>query len=241
MQTPARLHRAYVVNRSHNRPPLSEKLREREDAIIANAQALMASFAGDHFTIGGIALALGMSPATIRQHFVDVDCILAEILVRHLRGISRAIGKIPQDHPNRRAAARAVYFEATRTGWGAFTDPHLLLIQALHTLPEDLAKPIEGMHQMIGEALAGEQADFVLTLLDSPRLQPAQIEAQLTGVEAKAAPRVAPAKPAAAPAPVQAPVPAPASRPHKRDWKLARRLKAAAKQQARAGPPKLPP
>ncbi len=230
MQTEPRILRTHVDNRTR-RPPLTDKQREREERIITATRTLMASFAGDTLTIGKLALALRMSPATIRRHFIDIDSILAEILLRHLIEISRAIGKIPREHPAWHAAARAAYIEATRTGWGALSDAHLLLIRARHTLPDDLAKPIEDMRQLIGEALAGEHAETALTLLDAPHLQPPQIEAMLAASQAKPAPKPAAPRQAAPPAPPQAP-----QKRHYRNWKLERRLKSARKHEARAGP-----
>jgi AcrR family transcriptional regulator len=225
MQTPARIHRAHVENRLR-RLPLSEKQREREERIVAATQTLMACFADDVFTIPKIALALRMMPGTVRLYYLDVESILAEILVRHLREISRAIGRIPHDHPNRQAAQRAAYMEVTRTGWGAFTEPHFLLIEKRKILPDDLARPIEHMRQCIGEALGGENAEAALMLLDSLDLEAPEIEAMLARTQSEAA---APAEPAEPPAPAPAP-----HKPHFKDWKLARRLKAEAKRQARA-------
>jgi len=213
-----------------SRLPLTEKQREREERIIAATQTLMASFPGDHFTIAKIALALRMTPASVRRYFIDVESILAEILLRHLTEISRAIGKIPNDHPNRHSARRAAYMEITRTGWGGFTEPHQLLIRARCILPEDLAKPIELMRQCIGEQLAGDNAETAFTLLDTPHLQAVEIEAMMAHTGGTAAP----AKPADPPAPAAPPVTHPR---HYNNWKLARRLKAEAKRQARAGPP----
>lgn len=239
MQAEPRHYRAYVANRSRNRPPLSEKQKEQREHIIANAQGLMASFAGGRFTIGSLARALQMSPGTIHRHFPDIESVLAEILFRHLIEVTRAINKIPQDHPNRRPAARAAYIEATRTYWGSLTEAHLLLVRTRHTLPDDLAKPIEDMRTMIGETLAGENAEAAFTLLDSPYYEAKQIEAILAPSEAKAQdPKpAAPAKPAAPPAPAEAP---PAHKRHFRDWKLEKRLQSAMKQQARAGPAEHP-
>jgi AcrR family transcriptional regulator len=219
-------------NATRNRPPLTDKQREREERIIFAAQTLMATFGGDTLTIGKLALALRMAPATIRRHFIDIESILAEILLRHLIAISRAIGKIPGDAPNRQALQRAAYLEATRTPWGGLTEPHLLLIRARHTLPDDLAKPIEDMRQIIGEGLAGAHAETALTLLDAPHLQAQQIEAMLATAAGAANPTAAAPKPARP----QAPAPAP-HKPHYRDWKAAKRHQALLAREARAGPP----
>lgn len=228
MPTDPRIHRTHVDNRCRNRPPLSEKQRERQEFIIEATQTLMACFSADHFTIGSLALALRMTPAAIRRHFIDVESILAEILMRHLVALARAIGQVPQDHPDRRAAQRAAYFEATRDGWGAFTEPHQLLLRARHTLPDDLARPIEHMRQCIGQELAGDHAETGFTLLDAPHLQAPEIEAMLAHMASRPTAQAKPAEP-----PAGAP---PTYKYHKKDWKLARRLKQAAKREARAGP-----
>jgi AcrR family transcriptional regulator len=228
MHIPPRLLRAHMDNRSH-RSPLSDKQREREERILAATQTLIANFGRDALTIGKLALALRMAPATIRRHFVDIDSILAEILLRHLTALSRAIAKVAHDDPDRRAAQRAAYVEATRSGWGGLTEPHLLLIRERHTLPEDLAKPVEDMRQVIGDMLAGEQAAIALTLLDTPALQAPHIEAMLAAI----APQAAAPPPAPAPKPA-APAATPAHKPHYRDWKAARRQKKLLVRQARA-------
>jgi AcrR family transcriptional regulator len=242
MHIQPRLLRAHVDNRSHDRPMLTEKQRAREQSILAAAETLMATYSRGALTIGKLALALRMSPATIRRHFTDMDSILAEILLRHLTAISRAIGKIPPDDPNRRAAGRAAYIEATRTGWGGLTEAHLLLVRERHTLPEDLAKPVEEMRTLIGELLAGEQGAIALTLLDAPSLQAGQIEAMLATTEA-----TPPAKPAQPQAQAQAQAQPraqpqacatapPGHKPHILDWRAAKRHKRLQAREARAGP-----
>jgi AcrR family transcriptional regulator len=234
MHIQPRLLRAHVDNRSHNRPMPTEKQRAREQTILAAAQTLMATYCRGVLTIGKLAIALRMSPGTIRRHFTDMDEILAEILLRHLTGIARAIGNTPPGDPNARAAARAAYIEATRTGWGGLTEPHLLLIRERHTLPEDLAKPVEQMRHVIGEMLAGDQGAIALTLLDAPELQAAHIEAMLATSEPTAKePQGPPAKHAQPPAHATAP---PGHKPHYRDWKAAKLHKKLQAREARAGP-----
>jgi AcrR family transcriptional regulator len=178
MQTSPRLDRVLVENRL-GRLPLSEKQREREERIIAGTQILMTSDHANPVTIRRIAASLRMTTTTIRRYFIDVETILAAILLRHLRATYRAITKIPQDAPNRMALQRAAYLEATRHPWGGFSETHLLFLRRRHTLPDDLAKPIEDMRQVIGEALGGEHAEAALGLLDTLHFQPHEIEAML--------------------------------------------------------------
>jgi AcrR family transcriptional regulator len=215
-------------NRSH-RPPLTDKQREREERILAATQTLMATFSRDALTMGKLAIALRMGTGTIRRHFADIDSILAEILLRHLTAVAKAIGNIPRDDPNRRAAQRAAYIEATRTGWGGLSEAHLLLIRERHTLPDDLAKPVEDMRQLIGETLAGENAAIALALLDTPELAAPQIEAMLATTDRKDT------APAAKPAQPQHPAPA-THKPPYRNWKLPKRYKTSRAHEARAGP-----
>jgi AcrR family transcriptional regulator len=265
MQIPPRLQRTYVENRL-GRPPLTEKQREREERIIGAAQILMEISPCDPVTMGEVADSVRMTTATIRRYFIDIETILAHILHRHLMGIFRAISKIPREDPNRAALQRAAYLEATRHPWGGFTGTHDLLLQKRRSLPEDLAKPIAEMHQLIGEALAGEHAETAFLLLDAPNLKPHEIEAMLaTYATASTAPGAPvgwasahqlhatptptdepPAEPPASdgnaapePKPAQ---PEPSAQPrqkHYKDWKAAKRqksLQAQAARAARAGP-----
>jgi AcrR family transcriptional regulator len=225
MEVPLRLLRTLVDNRYRGRPPLSEKQREREERIIDATQALTATYSRDALTIGKLAVALRMTPTTIRRYFPDIETILAEILVRHLTGLYQAIGKVPHDDPNRRVLQRAAYIKVTRTEWGGLTEPHILLILARHTLPDDLAKPIEQVRQVIGELLGGENGAGVLALLDTPEMPAAKIEAMLANT--------APAPQAPKPAEPLAPAPA-THKPHYRDWRAAKREKKLLARAARA-------
>jgi AcrR family transcriptional regulator len=222
---------------------LSEKQQEREQKILAKAQIIMATHSRGALTIGKLAIALRMAPSTIRFHFADSDAILGEILLRHLTDIAKVLGKIPPEAPNRKAAARTAYIEATRTGWGGLTEPHLLLVRERHTLPEDLARPVEDLRQLIGELLAGDQGGRALHMLDEPDMQVAHVEAALA-VDDPKPPPAKPAEPqpqAKAQAQSQAqagpqPTPKPVHKPHYRDWKAARLQKKLLARKARAGP-----
>jgi AcrR family transcriptional regulator len=229
MQTQPRLHRVHVENRL-GRLPLSDKQREREARIIAATQILMVGFPDDRFTIGKVALALRMTPAAIRQYFIDIETIVAQILIRHLIAVHRAIAKIPHEAPNRMALQRAAYLDATRHPWGGFTETHDLLIRMRKTLPEDLAKPVEDMRQVIGETLGGEHAEAALMLLDSLHLEPGEIEAAFANTT-----HAADAADAPEPKPAQPQTPATAEhKRHFKDWKAARREKSLLKQAAKA-------
>jgi AcrR family transcriptional regulator len=197
-------------NAPASRPALAERQRAREEHILAATQSLLVRHRGDPLTIARLAIMLRMPPGAIRRHFPDIDSILAEILMRHLAEISLAIGKVPHNHPNRCVEQRAVYIAVTRTADGDFTEPHLLLLRKRHTLPRALAKPVEDMRRMIGEALGGDRAAAVMTVLEIPKLPAAQIEAMLAAYKPNAA---APAHPAPPPAQTK-----PNAKPGQRNW-----------------------
>jgi AcrR family transcriptional regulator len=142
----------------------------------------MAHFGRAGLTMNSFAIAIRMSPATIRRHFPDIDSILAEILLNHLQTISKAIGDVPLTTPNRKAAQRAAYIAATRTAYSAPTETHLLLIRERFALPQDLADIVETTRDVIGTLLGADQSAAILAILDTPTLQPPQIEAMLAGL-----------------------------------------------------------
>jgi len=141
----------------------------------------MATFGRAGITVAGLAIALRMAPATIRRHFVDPDCILAEILRRHLHAIAETLGNVGWHTPNRPAARRAAYAAHTRTD-GVTTQRHQLLLRHRHTLPPDLAEPLEHLREQIGQMLDPANPAVALVLLDTPEVQPAQVEAMLGAV-----------------------------------------------------------
>jgi AcrR family transcriptional regulator len=178
MNTPIRLLRAHV-EKMGLLPALTEKQRARERTILATAQPLLVADRCSTLTITKLAAALHMSPDTVRWHFTDIESVLAEIMLRHLKVVADVIGKIPADEPGGQAARRAAYIEATRARWGGLTEPHLLLTRKRHTLPEDLAKPVAELRALIGEMLAGKYANLALDLLDAPHMQATDIETML--------------------------------------------------------------
>jgi AcrR family transcriptional regulator len=193
MPTPARLLRAFADELPGMRPRFSARELAQQDRILAAAQSLFARFGRTNITMGNFALALRMSPATIRRYFCDLDCILAELLLRHLNAIAKAIGEIPHDAPGRRTAARRAYAEATRTPFGAPTEAHLLLVRDRHVLPPDLLETVEKLRDGLGDIVGGPDAITALTLLDISHLPVAQIEAMLAPLE-PAAPAEPPAR-----------------------------------------------
>ncbi len=91
----------------------TSKELDRQDRIIAVATRLMALHGRPAITLANLALALAMSPGTIRRYFCDLDNILAEILRRHLAALVTVTATIPPDTPCCQAARRAAYIEAT--------------------------------------------------------------------------------------------------------------------------------
>jgi AcrR family transcriptional regulator len=194
MPTPVRLLQATADAALPGRTRyFSAKQRAAQDQILAAALAIMAQHGRAGLTMGRFAVALGMAAGTIRRHFVDLDCILAELLSRHLLAILQAFRQVPEDAPNRKTALRAAYIATTRNGYGGLTDPHALLLRERHTLPPDLATSIEQTRASIGKILAGPHADAALALLDTPSLTAAQIETMLAQPDApKPAPQSRP-------------------------------------------------
>ena len=183
-----RLLRAHADDLPNARPHLSGRERDREDKIVAAAQALIARFGRTALTMGNFAIAVRMSPATIRRHFPDIDSILAEILFRHLLAISKAIGEAKSDPRAPHKARRAAYLAMTRTAFNAPTERHLLLLRERQSLPADLAATVDELRTGIGEMLAGDFGPTALALLDTPELQAPQIEAMLATLARKMEP-----------------------------------------------------
>ena len=151
-------------------PPRHRTTREldQEARIVTAATAAFARFGRSHITLANFAAGLRLSPATIRRHFPDLHTLLAEILRRHLLAIATAIGDANPDPLAPHAGRQAAYIAATRNGFGAPIAPHILLLRDRHTLPEDLAEPIDQLRLQIGDLLAGPRADLALAILDEP-------------------------------------------------------------------------
>jgi AcrR family transcriptional regulator len=202
MSTPPRLLQATVDGLPNHRRRFSEKQRQRQEHILTAALAVFARHGLAGLTMGAFGLALGMAPAAIRRLFIDLDTILAELLIRHLFAILKALGEVPAESPNRNAALRTAYLAATRTQDGRLAEPHILLLRERHSLPPDLAVDIEQTRDSIGEILAGADGAAALALLDTPGLAPSRIEALLAALDPKPEPAPQPAPPDANPHPV---------------------------------------
>ncbi len=239
MPVAARHLRAIADNYPANHPHLSSRERERKAHIVGTATAMMATYGRHALNMGSFAIAVRMAPATIRRYFADLDALLAEILVRHLKEVCAAIGAAPRDAANPAAAQREAYIRATRTSCNGHVARHTLLLRDRHMLPPDLAEPIEQFRLQIGQMLAGPDAEIALALLDEPNLHPEQIEAMLAALP-QPAPAAAPV-PAPAPAAARRSAPrprkaAPAARPAQAACPEVPLLQAVLTAQARAGP-----
>ena len=182
MPVPIRILRAQADDLPGARPRVSARELETQDRILATATSLMATHGRTGLTMASFAAAMRLSPATIRRHFPDLDSILFEILHRHLHAIAVSFGAIGFDAPNRSAARRAAYVAHTRTPFSAPTEQHLLLLRERHALSPDLAEPVAKLRVLIGDMLCPAHPEIALALLDTPELQPAQIEAMLTAL-----------------------------------------------------------
>jgi len=193
MPIPIRILRAHVEDLPGERRTPSARELDREDRILTTARALISRYGRANLTLGALAAAIRLAPATIRRHFPDLDSILAELIIRHLRAISCAVGDatrdIPFNHPNRGALQRAAYVAFTRNAFSGSTPDHTLLIRERHALPPDLLEPIENLRALMGGTLGKTNPETILSLLDNPFIQPPQIEAMLAALENPSATR----------------------------------------------------
>jgi AcrR family transcriptional regulator len=175
---------------------------------MAIAPALLAEFGVRNITFAALALALRITPAAIRHHFIDIDDLLGVILLTHLATLHEALARVPAAAANEAAARRAAYLAATRGDNGRLTAPHTLLVHARNTLPDDLQAQIEPRYAALAEIVAGDRAATTLPLLDSPLFEPETIERMLAALIAcEPAPSAAP--PAVTPALVLPPLAVP--------------------------------
>jgi AcrR family transcriptional regulator len=181
---PARILRGHAEDLPGGRPHLSAADLDRQDRILATGLSLFARFGRAGITMAVFAAAMRLSPSTVRRHFPDLDALLAHLITRHLLAIAAALGDVPADAPDRSTRLLAAYIAATRTGFGAPTEPHLLLLRERHALPDDLAAPIGQIRGQIGETLAGPNGEAALALLDTPNLHAPQIQAMLAALQA---------------------------------------------------------
>jgi AcrR family transcriptional regulator len=139
MEINARILRAQV-NKVAPPPPLTPRQQARETRILTAAEHLLAQHGTENITYRLLAVALTLTTATLRWHFVDLHALLAEILRRHLKTIAEALQAIPANQPDARIAA---YRAATHHQDGTPKDAHILLLRDRHLLPPDELDDIE--------------------------------------------------------------------------------------------------
>jgi AcrR family transcriptional regulator len=171
--------RAITDELRENRRFLTERERKREESIVASGRAAMARLGRHEVTLVALAGALRIAPATFRQHYCELDSLLAHILKAHLNDIATALYEAGKGDGRRQAACRAAYHRATRTALGGYTEAHLLLVRDRHLLPPDLLAPIEARLQALAETLAGAMAPSAFTFLDALDLSLDDIEHNL--------------------------------------------------------------
>jgi AcrR family transcriptional regulator len=175
MKTSPRLLRdtiQHLLPRRH----LTTKELERRDLILSAGRTAFVRFGRHGITLSSLALALNLSPSTIRRFFIDLDDLLSQILDQHLLTVARTIAAIPDtdtDHKTKRCEA---YLNATRGNLGAYTEDHHLLLRERHRLPPDLLRHIEGLRTAIGEDLGGYfHGEATLAVLDIQGLTHAEL------------------------------------------------------------------
>ena len=198
MPIPNRILRAAIDDLPGRRPEPSARETDRADRIVEAARLLICTHGRDSLTLRSIAAAMRLTHAMVQRHFADMESLIGEILTRHLQALAAVLNRIPAGAPAEHAARRAAYIAATRTGFGAFTPLHDLFVRHRGALPPDLADPLDQFRHSLGILLAGDQADAALSLLDTPSLDPAKIEALLDRLARPEAP--VPAVPARPPA-----------------------------------------
>ena len=180
--------------------------------ILTTAAHLIVRFGAPAISFTNLAVAIKIAPTTMRRHFPDFHALLGEIMRRHLKTISAALGAVPRDVPDRRRQQRAAYIEATRF-LGAPTAAHLILVTYRAILPEDERESVNGIRDQLAMALGGDNGELALHLLDCPCCDLDQIERMLataTGAPETAAlsarPEASQPQPqVAAPPPIEAP------------------------------------
>jgi AcrR family transcriptional regulator len=178
METPHRLLRAVAEDADPKLRDLSTRDLDRRDRIFEVAQTLFSRFGRHGVTFRGLAAANHMSPVTLRRFFLDIDALLGELFVRHMRMIATFIGRVSADDPDRHRLYRAAYIAATRTGFGAPTQAHMLFTMYRPTLPDDIAYDLNQARLALGDMISGsaDRADELLELLDTPTIDPEEIE-----------------------------------------------------------------
>jgi AcrR family transcriptional regulator len=178
MPTPTRILRTIAEELDRTMHDRTAREDAQYDRIMACAPTLLTFWNTDRISFTALAIAMKMAPATLRRHFVDIPALLGFLIRRHLKNISAAIAKIPFDAPDRAPRRRAAYLAFTRKPLGAHTEIHLLMLNTLPVLPDDVRIPLLETQAQLATSLAPPgQAEFVLSMLDNPYITPRRLEA----------------------------------------------------------------
>jgi len=208
MPTPTRILRTLCEELDPSMHDRTERQERQFERIMKCAPTLLTFYNIDRITFAALATAMKMAPATLRHHFVDIPALLGHLIREHLLEINTAIAAIRRDTPNFFQLRRAAYLAATRKPLGAHTEIHLLMLNNLANLPDDVRLPILALQDQIASAIAPPgQADFVLSMIENPYITPRRLEAiiatpEYAWHETGEAPALQPE-----PAPGQAPAP----------------------------------
>jgi AcrR family transcriptional regulator len=106
MEIPHRILRAHALDLDPTLRDLTTRELERQERILKIAQSLFVRYGRHTITFRGLATAMKMATATLRKHYTCLDALLAALLHRHLQQITKAMGEVPQEAPNRAQAPR---------------------------------------------------------------------------------------------------------------------------------------
>ena len=203
--TPTRILRKIAEDLDPTMHDRTEREERQFERIMKVAPTLLTFWNTDRISFTALAIAMKMAPGTLRRHFVDMPALLGYLIREHLRAISGALAKVPRNAPDRPRQRRAAYLAFTRKPLGAHTEIHLLMLNNLPNLPDDVRDPLIALQDQIASLLAPpDQAGFVLSMLDNPFMTPRRLEAIIATPEY--AWHEAPQAPPPQPAPPSVPI-----------------------------------
>lgn len=166
---------------------LTDRELEREEKILDTAEVLLARHGAYRITFANLCLALRLTRAALRFHFIDMDDLLGALLRRHLQELGEILAAATTP-----AARREAWRRATTLPDGTHTNAHTLLLRDRASLPEDLRAEIETEYRRLGALLSPEAPAEALALL-------ATLDVSLSNITAMLSAAVAPARQAPTP------------------------------------------